>query len=60
MFVCEMSKSSPAPAPAVEVSKIKTIEKENDAIAAQKLFTNMVVHDLRNPAEAIRGGLEQA
>jgi len=60
MFVCEMSKSNPSPAPAVEVSKTKTIEKENDAIAAQKLFTNMVVHDLRNPAEAIRGGLEQA
>ena len=53
-----MSSSSPQPAPAVEVTKSKTTEKENDIIAAQKLFTNMVVHDLRNPAEAIRGGLE--
>ena len=26
----------------------------------QKLFTNMVVHDLRTPAEAINGGLQQA
>ena len=36
-----------------------SIEKfsNQEELANQKLFTNMVVHDLRNPAEAIKGGL---
>ena len=53
-----MLKSNPQPDSIDDVSKSNTAEKLNDLIAAQKLFTNMVVHDLRNPAEAIRGGLE--
>jgi hypothetical protein len=37
--------------------KIKKLESQ---LETSKLFMNMVIHDLRNPAESIHEGLKQA
>lgn len=48
----------------IERGRLKRIQKDfkelDDKLSTQKLFMNMVIHDLRNPAEAIKQGLMQA
>ena len=36
------------------------VEKYEGKITLMKLFQNMVIHDLRSPAESIHTGLKQA
>ena len=38
----------------------KDIKELEGKLDIQKLFMNMVIHDLRNPAESIKQGLQQA
>ena len=39
---------------------IGRISELEDSLACNKLHMNMVIHDLRNPAESIQQGLKQA
>ena len=41
-------------------SFVHKIEEMKENLEGQQKFINMVVHDMRNPAEAINNGLKQA
>jgi hypothetical protein len=41
-------------------SFVNKIEEMKENLEGQQRFINMVVHDMRNPTEAINNGLKQA
>jgi hypothetical protein len=54
MSLLESSKRSPSNRYITEINRLES------KMTTSKLFMNMVIHDLRNPAEAIKEGLNQA